>query len=533
MKRPDILAIAGCVLFLSWTDAPARAYAKPNAADAVEQVRTRGFDAYVTAVAAGEDAVDGLLGIVRDKQASYEARATAINAVGQIRSQKAIKPLLVALKDPDQRIRRCAAIALGTIGDPAARAAVAKLATSDPFEWKDPQTGRMRYLVRADARKAVDMLSGRTAPGSRPAAGDAKAPMLALPEAQTKYERLAWPHQPPGLSPPEVDKLNREVWVINDCPLYQADEKGELAYLHGGLDIILENGTKIYAMKDGWVKSTDVSTVTVADNSDGQPGYGWEYTHLGNIQVQVGEHVKQGTWIGQVEFEGLPHVHLTKVYSQGDSWGRWRYMCMPNGHFDYADTQPPVIKTPFDFLPNDSNTRIQPDQAGNVVLSGKVDIVVGMRDPGEFAHSRESGFGDRLGVSRIEWEVRPAGQAGGTGRKFAGFDFEHMVIKSGVYDRAFNAAMARTICSHWADFDPASRSGDKMLTYYVITNCPQTEDRRELGPQWADACWDTTEADRGGRSVFPDGRYEITVRAWDFRGNRAEAAMAIFIRNKL
>jgi hypothetical protein len=225
---------------------------------------------------------------------------------------------------------------------------------------------------------------------------------LTFPYPQASTEPLPWPHQAPGLTPQQIDVLIQQLWIINDFPLYQSGQAGEHRYFHAGLDIVLDNGTAIYAMKDGWVKSTDYSTIAIADAPGNAPSYGWEYTHLSNFQVQVGDFVTSGTFIGEVDFNGLPHIHLSKVFSQGDYWGWRRYMCMPNGHFSYIDEEPPIIDTPFYFFENNSDTEIEPDGTGSVVLSGQVDIVVPMREQGLYARDNDSGFGDRLGITKIE-----------------------------------------------------------------------------------------------------------------------------------
>jgi hypothetical protein len=145
-----------------------------------------------------------------------------------------------------------------------------------------------------------------------------RIPYLTFPYAQQSFEPLPWPHQAPDLTPQEIELLNQQVWVINDFPLYQADEEGWPRYFHGGLDIVLDNGTPIYAMKDGWVKFLDYlsGTIAITDMPGDEPSYGWEYTHLGNFQVEVGDFVTAGTFIGEVDFpQGLAHIHLTKDFS--------------------------------------------------------------------------------------------------------------------------------------------------------------------------------------------------------------------------
>ncbi|MHC4647980.1 MAG: DNRLRE domain-containing protein, partial [Planctomycetota bacterium] len=162
-------------------------------------------------------------------------------------------------------------------------------------------------------------------------------PDLTFPYEQASMEPLPWPHQAPGLTAQQIELLNQQVWIINDFPLYQADEAETMRYFHGGLDIVLDNGTPTYAMKDGWVKVADANTIVIADTPGDEACYAWQYTHLGNLQVQVGDFVTAGTLIGQVDFYGLAHIHLAKVFSEAPYWGNWHYMCMPNGHFTYID----------------------------------------------------------------------------------------------------------------------------------------------------------------------------------------------------
>ncbi len=111
----------------------------------------------------------------------------------------------------------------------------------------------------------------------------AEAPDLTFPFEEKRLKELPWPHQESGASKATVQRTTREAWVINDFPLYQSDGKGENRYFHGGLYIVLDNGTKIYAMKGGWVKAIVGCTVV----------------------------------IDEIAFEGLAHIHLAKVFSGG------------------------------------------------------------------------------------------------------------------------------------------------------------------------------------------------------------------------
>jgi murein DD-endopeptidase MepM/ murein hydrolase activator NlpD len=368
---------------------------------------------------------------------------------------------------------------------------------------------------------------------SAPAAGraDPSPPTLTFPFDEKRIEKLPWPHQAPNLAPDEIDKLNRDVWIINDFPLYQADEAGDWRYFHGALDIVLDNGTKIYAMKDGWVKSTRHSGIIIADAEGDEPCYGWSYIHLGDHQVREGQFVAKGTFIGRVNFKGLPHIHLAKVFSEGAWWPSWQYISIPNGHFTYVDEDPPVIAEPLYFFANNTDTMVRPDGDGRIVLRGEVDIVVGMREVGHYAHGKENGFGDRLGVTRMNYEIRRIDEhAGFPPRRFRSFDFSLLRIRKGE-GRSYGTELTKVVFKHWKLFDIPRHTGDAMLSFYVITNCAGDEPPRELSLKDRDHCWNTAERTRDGRRVYPEGEYEITVIACDFDGHEARRSTRVTVRN--
>ncbi len=44
--------------------------------------------------------------------------------------------------------------------------------------------------------------------------------------------------------------------------------------------------------------------------------------------------------------------------------------------------------------------------------------------------------------------------------------------------------------------------------------------------------WDTVQKNKNGEPRFPDGTYEVIVRAWDLAGNKGEARMQVEVRNE-
>jgi murein DD-endopeptidase MepM/ murein hydrolase activator NlpD len=427
----------------------------------------------------------------------------------------------VLLEDSNELVRDVAACALGQYTAEAARKALEQAAKQERNE-----------QVKASIKKALAgeyRKKDTTTPSA--GAGATAVPELAFPHPETRVEKLPWPHQPPGLDNDAIAKLNREVWVINDFPLYQADETGTWRYFHGGFDIVLENGARIYAMKDGWVKAIHHSSIFIADTKGDAPSYGWEYTHLGNFQVKVGDFVKRGTRIGEVNFSGLPHIHLAKVFSQAPHWGLWHYLCPPNAHFTYQDDDPPVIKKPFYFFRNNSDRMIEPDAAGRVTVSGRVDIVVGMRDAGRYARSSESGFGDRLGVARIDYAISPASSPQGPKHQFHSFDFTKLRIKSGYDAKEYSTRLARVVYKHWTLFETSRPHGSQTLSYYTVTNCTGQEPPVELKAEDENCCWNTAALTKERNRIFSDGDYEIAVTAHDFAGNKSTEVMRVTVAN--
>ncbi len=72
-----------------------------------------------------------LVSALRDK--NTQVRKNAAIALGEIRSERAIRPLVAALKDSDQLVRACAGTSLVKIGPPAVLPLIGILKDNDPF----------------------------------------------------------------------------------------------------------------------------------------------------------------------------------------------------------------------------------------------------------------------------------------------------------------------------------------------------------------------------------------------------------------
>ena len=91
-------------------------------------------------------------------------------------------------------------------------------------------------------------------------------------------------------------------------PFYKTD------VTHSGLDIIVPQGSPVFAPADGTVEDVvnsskgEGNTVTLSHSG----GYTTRYLHLGEIRVQKGQRVRKGTKIATVGMSGnayAPHLH--------------------------------------------------------------------------------------------------------------------------------------------------------------------------------------------------------------------------------
>jgi hypothetical protein len=169
-----------------------------------------------------KEIVDKAITVVGDRSKSFQLRFQCCYLLSGTREERAIPALAkVLLEAKDKELRGVAACALGDF-----KTDEAKRALRDARE-KEKDPGILKDIGKA--------------PGD-------EAPELTFPFREKRVKQLPWPHQEPGVSKATAQRITRETWVINDFPLYQADAKGENRYFHGGLDIVLDNGTKIYAM---------------------------------------------------------------------------------------------------------------------------------------------------------------------------------------------------------------------------------------------------------------------------------------------
>ena len=172
--------------------------------------------------------------------------------------------------------------------------------------------------------------------------------------------KLPWPHQQPGLTQSEFNTLLAGLWLLDNFGTYHATDDGRYVYFHDGIDVMLENGTKLYAVESGYVKSlrgepSGGGHINIGDTPGDLPGYGWEYAHTGNFRFRKGDYVHQGEYIGDVIQR--EHVHLSRIRVLEGNWGDKKNLeyLQSLDYFVFEDTLPPEILSPFFYFSNNSD----------------------------------------------------------------------------------------------------------------------------------------------------------------------------------
>jgi HEAT repeat protein len=151
----------------------------------------------VTAAGAGPDAVEPLVGLLKDPH--WDVRLAAADRLGMIRDPRAVEALLVSVQDSNKSVRRGAIAALGSIGDGRAMAPAVDLlgstdkqlvrAAADALEklgWTPPagEIGERYWVAKQNLVQAAAATAGSGAANAAPAASAASgADMAAGPSA--------------------------------------------------------------------------------------------------------------------------------------------------------------------------------------------------------------------------------------------------------------------------------------------------------------------------------------------------------------
>jgi hypothetical protein len=377
------------------------------------------------------------------------------------------------------------------------------------------------------------------APPEEPEPPSGGRPVYRVPPPAGK---LPWPHHDPAWDSTTYAAKLDSLWVVNNFAQYTGTADRSILYLHDAWDLVLPNGTPIYSVTDGIVRAVQIgdpfySSVFVEDLH--RPGHSWGYTHIFHFTVKPGDTVFQGQKLGVVNFRGLEHVHLGRYVwdhggTGGGQYGSWTVT--PDHYFVYRDDEPPTFDGRFRFVRNLTDDPFTArTAAGHIIVSGDVDIVVGLRDGGEWTRSKGPigsipSLGDSHSVARIEYDI-----AGPSGSVVQAVAFDKLRLRISRNSAADRAAQLLTMFQHYESATPRPTAGfgEPRFGYYIITNSSGIAHQGPYSMTVEDAgrSWQTAARLADGAPRFPDGDYVITVRAWDSAGNMAARADTVHVRN--
>jgi murein DD-endopeptidase MepM/ murein hydrolase activator NlpD len=261
---------------------------------------------------------------------------------------------------------------------------------------------------------------------------------------------------------------------------------------HNGVDIDAPNGSRVYAVESGVVRSvrTNYSVEERADD-----GRYFIYTHIQTL-VQPGQALTAGvTVIGRVKIWN-EHLHFSEISANGGVVNP----LLPGHLTPYSDTTHPVVAA----LQVRADGRLLPP----FELRGRIDLIVDAYDrpmPVDRARFPVTSFAhDRFGVTpaTVTWSLSKLEDRSTVVHKHTVFDFR----KSLPSKAAFWQVYARGTYQNRAAITP--RYHQQMPGKYLF---------------WLNCGFDTTQV--------PDGVYAVTVTATDVRGNTGKLVTRIEIRN--
>jgi hypothetical protein len=297
--------------------------------------------------------------------------------------------------------------------------------------------------------------------------------------------------------------------------------------VHAGLDIMKDAGTEVRAVDDGWVAAISTNYpewkthhfFVVARTKDG--GEGWCYVHVdpGTYPFRVGDRVERGTVLGKlVDFrvgasEGADHLHLhyVRFAKKEDGTVDVDSLVDPLAFFEYADTTAPTIHAPVRFVTARTLDEF-PDEKDVYTVAGDVDVIAGISDFADDAR------GCNWMVPVVTIEIR--GEGARPWRKL-------------VLDQRGEIGDVKAAGALYLKHDDAKRWRAGLPPFPVVHFVIATHTDGDGVLERADVlqCWSTASVDEKGERRFPNGTYEVTIRAFDLKGNVGMRTARVRVQN--
>lgn len=335
----------------------------------------------------------------------------------------------------------------------------------------------------------------------------------------SKYPVIPWPFSPQDQA--------HTLWNNYEGLNTDSDGNISMAYLHQGLDIYCTAGTRTYAVADGFVKcrltlyGQDIYW-RIAHSEEQVSGWsdGWLYAHLdkNTIQVDVGDEITQGDYIGEIipwEVVG-GHIHFARIRDQGTVWSydddEWGLPFNPEVALEpKGDGTPPVIVTAiqgeskFAYCRNETSTYLD---TGNI--NGDIDIIVKLYDIVGSSEYYQPAFALYYWIKRIDNNklIVDTTLAQIRNHSYPYFDYSHF------------KTFARVLYKMDNTFQPGGWFTKTKKYAHVLTNNNGdsliTEDEK-------DSCLHTAN--------YGDGWHRVYVEAFDAAGNSVVDSEDVYFDN--
>ncbi len=256
---------------------------------------------------------------------------------------------------------------------------------------------------------------------------------------------------------------------------------------HTGVDVSAPDGTAVYPVESGTVRSVSDSWIAV----DGGNGRTFQYWHIASA-VSVGQHVMaQTTVLGRI-LRGAGHVHLTEI-DDGVIVNP-----LAAGHLTpYTDTTVPTVGS-VQFRPSVTGKDLLPE-----LIRGRVELLASVSDmPTLQVHGAWRDL--PVTPALVTWEIRRADNAKVVVPEHIAYDVRSRLPAPSafweVYARGTHQNMS-VFGAHYSYMQPG---------LYLIRLAPGGFDTRTLH----------------------DAVYELVVTATDIRGNHSSTVQRFSVHNR-
>ncbi len=351
------------------------------------------------------------------------------------------------------------------------------------------------HLQRGAQRRLATMFLLVAAIGSGALAGRTALPTqtstAASPVAATSAARSSsygWPVKPFDQQHPVRGSFGDPRSVFRGAPTKSGLMHSQCACsYHQGIDISAPDGTAVYAVRDGVVRTVTPDWVEV----DSDSGSAFQYWHV-NAAVHVGDHVQaRADVIGHIQ-HASGHVHLTEL-----AGGRPVNPLAPGHIGPYSDTTTPTVSA-ITFRSRDTGPELLPEY-----VHGAVEIVAAASDahaipvPGQWN-------GLPVTPARLTFRIATFPQGATVVRETAAMDVSQTLPSTSdmwhTYARGTHMNMVQMgVHRYW--YNPGA---------YLFKLTPAAFDTHRL----------------------KDGVYRMTVTAWDTAGNHSSTTQVFQVHNR-